>query len=375
MKTADLITESERLLKGWQQICETMAIYGNGWPKTLPRDWWGLYAAARLFTKDLPPTISAEVREIYSALRAILLSWRPVGCPTYELSASAAAGLLLTDAGRIPVDDVKWPYESFAITLPTPSPISFYSDDGSREMGVTHLLVMHTSDTRTVQDGLYLRDLTASQWRAAFANDKKQPLPSLTPVSAESRGLVTEPGILVNVLTEQSSWLVRIPHLPGTRLKDWVSGVDAEARKVPNFPHFEAVHRLICNLMLYLVSRKENAIEVPYKERHNGQQRLYSVDLRDPSTGCVIKLPPEVRNAARAWADKEKNPARYKLSTQIVVPGHYRHYYVGPRDPEKRNNEPRKKIRKWIFPYSYGDTAAEAMVKTYQIDEVPDGRD
>jgi len=335
----------------------------TGLPINIPDDPLGGLLVPRLALEDLQTSDGTNLNLLAMEVHA-MTSWRQSGGPTYELTQSSAAALLLTDASKVLSNEVLWPYSALLITLPSPSPLTFSKNKDGEEEDVTEVFVFKR------------RWFVHAEQRKEFTNKLITALHQM-----ETTGVFVAPAIQ-DTQCDDTLFLIAASNKtkdlvgatwPANKLSELFADVEEQEQQVTHTQPgtqrvpVKIILRLVVNLLLYLASRKEHKIPTPGKTRHQGQQLIFNVPLQDPDTGHIIKLSSELRAAARAWANKKAQPTRYKLATRIAVPGHYRHYYVGPRTAN-----PREKVRRWILPYMYGDEASISMMKTYKIDEVPE---
>lgn len=347
--------KGNKCLERWRAIRQEY----TGLPVDLPEGPLGALLAPMMFVDELSTAPSSDL-PLRSYLIHAAACWRQTGGPTYELTQSSAAALLLTDAAKIPSHDVVWPYNAFLISLPSPSPLTFSKCEDGVEEDVSDVFVFKR---RWLMQRERRKEYT-NNFGASFHHMRETGVFSAPTVDDKH----LEDSLIIFIVGKETADTI------GTVWSDArLDKLFAEVKELPQiqgtstrYAPVGVVLRLVVNLLLYLASREKHKIPTLGKRRHQGQQQIFTVPLQDPDTGRVIKLSPELRAAARTWANKATQPTRYKLATRIAVPGHYRHYYIGPRTAN-----PKEKVRKWILPYMYGDDAAISMMKTYRIDEVP----
>lgn len=342
----------------------------EGFPRAPPNTYAGL-----LFTQwilnwiglkfeagtEEDPQVLSDIHEVHWSI-----CWAADGFPTFQLSHSLVTALLLTDPGNVRADEIVWPLDLFRIVLPQPNcPISFWDPDSDAPIPVTSIGVRRTITPSTVEDkrrvGEYVS--TNSGW---FRRGRMTRQFSFPPLEKEGAG--TEWAIRFMAvggkdrqLWQSSPWP---PTGAGARVRDWASET---AKHDDGFTQLDgdatkAIRRLIVNLLLYLQVLKQNGREVTKKVRHKGTVDHYEVPLVTPESGRTIRLDPELHAAARDWATSGRQPARWKLSSQVVVMGHYRDVPYGPM-----NVDPRPTRQRWIEPYRRGPEDKDPVAHTYKV--------
>ena len=278
--------------------------------------------------------------------------------PTFVLTASLAATLLLTDPGRVQQSDVAWPFPAFRIVLPHPEPrIAFTGVDGSQEVTARSIDVVSWELLgRDSQTTVRLPRFDGGSLRAEL----QQFLDAVTPILRSD----SIPGVCARIHGEGhlsvyanwpwtgadnvEAWLTArgsIPMPTEGPMADNLVANDADARALATG------QRLACNLALYLASVRESdggAVWTP-SAKTAGKGRRWEV-------GRDVRIGPEVRRAATEVAAGRTARAP---SVRFIVRGHFRNQACG------KGRQERKRIH--IAPHWKNTEADTATVRTYRV--------
>lgn len=281
-----------------------------------------------------------------------LLRWREAGHPQFTLTASAAAAFVLTDTAGLRWGDVKLPFGDFLINMPSPSPIVFDSLGGvEREVQtiqITHMMKPSVPDAeitnimRAYQEA-WLAGRPAGEVRAIL--DQLQEVPMLW-VHGEAS---TADGIH-RFYTEHVD--------PQQTLGDWC---DPEVQGAWSSERSRFAMGLVCRvvacLALYLDHSEgpEQRWDPTLLERNRARGRAVTTW----EIGREIKLPKELREAARTLGRADRNPAPWAVQSRMLVRGHWRNQACGKGRAERR--------KQWIAPYWKGSDVGAVVDKLYKI--------
>lgn len=256
--------------------------------------------------------------------------------PTFVLTASLAATLLLTDPGRVQQSDVAWPFPAFRIVLPHPEPrIAFTGVDGNQEVVARSIdvvswdLLGRTDQTSVALPRLRQEDTFRAEIEAFLLEIR--PLLNATPT----------PGVCARVhgdgfLSVYANW----PWTGDQNVESWLTARDAVGAPGNGPLHdnltandtdtraLALCQRLACNLALYLSSVRETdhtPVWTP-ASKTTGKGRRWEV-------GREVRIGPEVRRAATevAAGRTAKAPA-----VRHIVRGHFRNQACGAKRLERR---------------------------------------
>lgn len=380
----------------YRSVCDSYP--GMPWP--LPRSLLALLLIpnfAQPALKDLKPPEATEVPEMVSWF----INWRDLGAPTYQLSHSLASALLLTDPGAVPYEDIPWPYPAFMVTLPSPdSPLVFTDGAGRDEVGrfivvyryqtpaESRLEEFHLLFDAVYQDaGARLSARVRGRHSAPECADAlfREALPVNFKHLDLSLPAFESPGdhALIRVVGDHGGSIYARAPWPLTRpasqasVEPWIT-----RRHLDNITELSekdnraliAAHRLVVNLLLYLGSLRDHNRPVTSKKRgansatNDPGYELFDVPLIDPEKGTVIKLAPELRQAARDWCRHGEDPKRGAASAPAYVSGHWRRVPYGPRKSEDPTYvQPRRRL--WIAPFRRGPKDLDPIAKTYVVEK------
>lgn len=286
-----------------------------------------------------------------------MLRWRKFGYPTFQLTHSLAAALLLTDCSSVSGGDFRFPFPSFLITMPYPkSPLSIDGEDGPAEV---RWIVVHTMDYPVPEDSAKVEArLSDMGMFSKTPSDIRYNRSSMVRLIEPAGIGVFERKIFPSDDQTLESWLMTgipleaVHHLPSTSLDD------SAAR---------AGLRLVANLSLYLDAQRQEGHDLPERHIHNPKKKKgrdkpgRAIGPPLPPAwilGQDIKLEPELRAAATQSArPKGQQRAEWSLQSQHVVRGHWKMQPYGP------GRSLQKRIR--IEPYWRGPRLAEAVLRSF----------
>jgi hypothetical protein len=275
------------------------------------------------------------------------LLFHSIGCPVFRLTHGLAAQLILTDCTSLRGDDLKFPFDAFAVSVPP---------------GLFRLLDKERKEHDVVVVQVY-RHLTSSIHRARFQGKGMTlvELISNTPKPEEHDGAET----VIRMLTATSSidcyHRSKIP-TGDQSIERWLDPPQTcplGSWEVPSedldHESLLAASRLVANLSIWLSANRTRV--------HQGSEQLClgpsdSPKLRTWTLGHEIKVPSDLyEEAGRA----SSSGPRWKLASRFVVRGHWKHQVCGAGGSE------RKLI--WVAPYWKGPkTDKERLERTYCLE-------
>lgn len=282
---------------------------------------------------------------------ASLIRWVQHGTPQFQLTAGSATAFVLTDVDDVRWEDVRFPFESYVIRFPAPSPLTFIDFD-MKERDVTSVIVTQgavpsvdeyevSAIMRTVQS---LWDAHAPVDRFASVLDRLQ---------------LTQ-AVYVEANDDFAGGIHRIYKIPedrSTPVADWcdpdVPGIWQHER---SRHAMSLVCRVVACLSLYLDHtdgpEKRWDPSLLQKHRLEGKTTTWTI-------GREIKLPKELRETARHLGRADRSPLKWKLQSRQCVRGYFRNQPYGPSRRDRR--------KQWIAPYWRGPEAAEVVNRLYTV--------
>jgi len=300
-------------------------------------------------------SFSREINQELAEANHWQLRWRKFGYPTFNLTHSLAAALMLTDCKNVLGADFSFPFPSFLITMPYPkSPICIDSADGVHDV---RWIMVHTMDCPKPSDKDKIeRWIHEGNWKAGRCDIEPEPLTMVRLLEKDGVGVFERKAFPKDDETLEQ-WLSvshrieALHHLQTTSLDD--AAVLAGLR-------------LVANLCLYLDAQKQIGNDLlkkqnPKKKKQKSYRRPRQAGPVMPPAwilGQGLRLSPELRAAAAQSARTEKKQqAEWKLQSQHVVRGHWKMQPYGP------NRSLRKKIR--VEPYWRGPRLSEAVLRSF----------
>lgn len=328
-----------------------------------------------LFSADL----FARVTGIYDGLLAVhgdnlralhddlvslhfYLRWGHLGCPTFTLTHSLAAALLLTDCRRVRGEDVEMPFPSFEVILPD----GLLTYDGPQRTVEASYLVYHQYgvapdavgveadvQTQTARARDVVRRLRSGELSASYL--EKQPA---TYVAVHS--------VHTTLGLHRTIHSLRPDESVERFLFDKTTGATRE-RLAPDVEYsaldaatIQGALRLIVNLSLYLRDLKRQGRWSPSPPRAGGAGAKPGRGTGGGtplwSLGHEIKLDRRLLDAARARTGSEKRA--WRVQSRFAVRGHWRRVACGEAQRERR--------LAFIQPYWRGPADGPQLLRQYQ---------
>lgn len=287
--------------------------------------------------------------------------WHRAGRPTFSLTHSCTASLILTDVRGVQMDQLRMPFDVLLVTIP-PGFLVIESD------GRTHDLCAFSISRTTL--------FHQSCDRAAAREISRLVREQLLASAAGNRPLFAELGRRIDEIASgmpTSSWLHVDSVSPGRSMlhKTLADGKTVEAAIADSNADYvgissdeerataDALGRLATNVLLYINSTHDQ----PWSARSERRGAAAGEDVvRAPSVwtlGREIKLSREMRDAAVALSHSGRRPREWKLHRAFVVRGHWRNQACGKRHSD------RKLI--WVKPFWKGPDSAVGIVRRYDV--------
>ena len=340
-----------------------------GLNEDIPQDILGVLAHMNMCHK--PFTGDPVQDAILGEFNHWTVCWAQMGFPTFQLTDSLQTTLILTDPHKLQVDDAPWPYNSYAVVLP--SALQFQDMNGEKLVDA-RLLIVHRFRIPKEHP-----DFERSLQQFFKAMQKVQGVPedelfsgkhSFT-VDYDMNDVPSEWKTIVRLVTPKGLSIFQDDYLPlaGSidTLKDWLecSGrmslenvVITEKDDITS----RIMHRLVANLNFYIASLKDhNRHPKPRKcKRPSGEHAFFELPLMNPE-GRVIKLGKELKEAANAFCEQGRNPKSWELQSRVPVRGHPKMQPCGPK------NSLRKRIL--VPPYKRGPESDGIAPRLYEVQE------
>jgi hypothetical protein len=285
------------------------------------------------------------------------LRWIECGLPTFELTHSLAASLMLTDPSRASPEFVRSPFHTFLVRLPSP----FWDFvEADRHFDMTHLWVAHFCDA----GGPHLMLMPTV----------RRGMPGISTLHAP-----------IDSSVDLGRWLHERIDPPVGRPGDSEEFVQGNREKIALNEHLSrAARRLYANLCLYIADlQAANRLSLDIRPRNDrGRKCRRSGPNESPRTtnwvlGREIKLDSNLLEAARSWTGmKTGKRGLWSVHCRFTVVGHWRDQVCG-----KRKKLPDGTWTPWpsrrptrIEPYWKGPSAGDLLhhLRTFAPQTSPD---
>jgi hypothetical protein len=281
---------------------------------------------------DLGPLETPDV--VYWGYR-----WISLEQPTFVPSAGITSELLLTDPGKVAIEDVAWPFDAFRVQLPNPGCVIAYSGErGPVPIRSVQTLLWSSSRTKGIKEldaiGIDMSGLVGAGERAVAT----QMTIAVDQIVAMVSGRSVPTGIVRAVGPDGTSVYNNQRWSAGDTLASWISGAAfGAADDSPLSPPGLALdftdednravklcQRLVANLALYLSSEDAETRKPLWTPKTKG----IGPTGKTWQIGSSVKISREVRDAANAVA---VGRASSGPSVRSIVRGHFRNQAVGQR--------------------------------------------
>lgn len=294
--------------------------------------------------------------------------WVSQGQPTFVPSASLTAELLLTDPGKVAVEDVAWPFDAFRVQMPDPgSAVAFIGLDGPVLVRSVQTLLW-TSRRAGIDDGDRVFVDLGSIYDASEGRLPAMVRAAIDSIASSVAGRSVPVGIVRAVADDGTSVYNNQQWRAGDTLASWIAGsatapgdesplsppgldldfTDADNRAV------KLCQRLVANLALYLSSEDAETRKPIWTPKTKG----IGPTGKTWQIGSSVKISREIRDAANAVATGRASSGPHVRS---IVRGHFRNQAVGPRGMGEHR-------RIYIKPFWRGPEGGPVVgQKTYRV--------
>lgn len=318
--------------------------------------------------------------------------WAQDGFPTFELTHGLASALLLTECRGLTAEDLRMPFSAVRVILPHPDGPVRFTDVVGAPVDATWIAFsvgrIPEPNAGAARADAILRGLSAARGARGFSRKEVRAVRDEALAACDAWRTKT----ITRVSAADGVGIFRRDVLrPGDALERWlcvrnaapdqqlVDGVSAAGRDVvhdvkegwrdADEAAIKATQRLLANLCVYLCSRPKEELAAAENRRAAPRRPAPGVDVapgpRVWVLGREIKLPKDMRDAARAFAELGRPEVRWRTHARFVVRGHWRRQAVGKGRAE------RKTI--WIHPFWKGpENAAVALARLYEVEARPE---
>lgn len=302
-----------------------------------------------------------------------LLMIAALGFPTFTLTHSLTAALLLTDVRGVPPADCHLPFQAGTIVLPNPSPI-IASNLSGKPLPISQIgwLEVSTPVVNSVADVTgEMQDLGRTMEESrdlAVLRARIDDLRRRHDYPTKSWVMWLSPADEAQDISVHMVW--RAPVHTGLTLDRWIEELTGMDHTGPehglggfscapgDMPALRAAARILVNTCLYISAHGPGEPTGRMKPKRGESTPPPS---RSYLLGREIKLPQELVKSAFSFVNRTGNRAPWKLARRFVVRGHWRNQACGMQRKEHK--------RMWISPHWKGPASAgEAMERRYAVE-------
>lgn len=352
------------LIRSWKQINQFLRpSLDDDLHGLVPQSLMGVTALANFCSK--PSTGDEAEDSILAEFSHWTACWAQMGFPTFNLAGSVLTALLLTDSHKLLVDDAPWPFDSFAVILP--SPIEFLGPDNQTVLEGRLLVVHRYLSPRDEKDSEAMNTAFEDAFQAAKIRRYES---TVVTVDFSPKSVPLEWKTVVRLVSPKGVSIFQNDHLPtmgsDETLARWLYCEQNKEKlnllEEKDKTATQIMARVVANLSFYLASLKDHNHYPKHKmcKRSSGEHTFYDVPLQD-SEGRVIKLQKELREAAHAFVAQGRRPQGWELHSRISVRGHFKMQPHGPR----------MSLRKRIFvpPHRRGPESRDIAPSLYMMED------
>lgn len=356
--TGTLRLASQAVFSTWDRIAPGLPASGNV---------FDAYAMIRSMVHQ-PNLDTQEARFEFLQQTHWHMRWTQFGFPTFELTQGLASALMLTEVRGLRGADLHFPFDSFLIVLPNPTPLAFADMTGERPMDVKWLYV-HRMSVPTIE-----------KERIAQAHDNVQQAMKSTDAAVrlqaieDARAIPTGDQTFIRLMSSDGLGIYDRDNWPrdDEPLEKWleVAALAAETARVDpvlrsqDMAALRAATRLVVNLCCYINSL-HGGLPAPDNQRRPSTKSTRKNAATPPTPkhwilGREIKLSKQMHEMARAFSNRRTSKAAYRLHARFMVRGHMRNQAYGTKHSERR--------MKWIKPHWKGPETADALARLYAVE-------
>ena len=312
-----------------------------------------LAAQARTEFRAVPSTIYRDAPSLAAVLAAgndssqleflsLALCWG-AAAPAFVLTHGLAAALALTDCRRVPVLDVHWPFQTFAVVMPPDNELRF------RE---------HKNGIDECVSVVFLHHWHVPRFDSALGHSTGPSRPVLLVRAYCPSGL----SVVSRLPAERAadSTVGRWCGETEANLPDRYQGVRARMGEMPlskmDAANLARVLRMVVNVALYLAERPHEWTAPRWWKRRakigeHGAHRTHLI-------GRAVKIAPMLQTL-HAQARKAGN--LWRVDVRFLVRGHWRNQPFGAGRVLRR--------RIWIMPFWKGPDTAHVPIRDYNVQD------
>lgn len=357
--TGDLRKASLAVFNAWDKIAPGLPISDNVFDS---------YALIRSMVQQ-PVLTTQEARFEFLQQTHWHMRWSQFGFPTFELTQGLASALMLTEVRGLRGRDLHFPFDSFLLVLPNPSPIVFSDFDGHqlevKWLYVHKMAVPNDREKLTAAHDhieMAMRDHRSEHRVGAIkgARDIKTGYQTFVRLMSPAGLGIYDRDNWPEDEEPLERWLevsaLSHPNLDGASAPMVLMEADKAALR--------AATRLVVNLCCYINSL-HGGLPAPDNQRKPTAKSSKKRDDAPPPPkhwilGREIKLSKHMHEMARAFSDRKKAKAAYRLHARFMVRGHMRNQVFGKGRSERR--------MQWIKPFWKGPETADGMARLYAVE-------
>jgi len=331
----------------WAASCHvppfTPQATGQPWESVLSRACW-----EDVTRMKLPTDYANEATAIF------LIRWFQAGLPRFDLGHHAATAFALTDVSDVRWEDVRFPFGTTLITMPSPSPIQMLGISG-RWLDVRRITVQQffrysredTDSIRSIIEGLR-RGVGDANALLAFKSRSFSGY-DFCGYAEDGTQLFAYASLRPGEETVHASLFGRLD----------IAEDDRRA--------MHAVVSVAVNVALWL-AQSPALVAKPAVRRTDRRGRVTNDSGYRPAiyaVGETIKLGEftKLREHARAYFEQGGERGGWRVQARHSVRGHWKQQVFGVGRGERK--------RVFVSPYWRGPEAGEALSKTYEIKGAP----
>jgi hypothetical protein len=283
----------------------------------------------------------------------MLMRWLGFGLPVFEITHSLLASLILTDPGNVAAEEVRPPFETFAVRLPG----DFWEVVCTAEPVLDEVTSPAFNGVVRKRVGSREIDPFAVPLSTMWVHHQDAKSKMMLRLIGSNGVTLWErlPGL--DELESVAEWLV---HSPGPIEKQSGYFMNVMDRDV----HLQrAARRLYVNMCLYIAERGKGELKrtASYLARKNRRKPKKPMKPQPEVwvIGKEVKLNKELIGAAKDWTDAQRKVRnRWRISKRFTVRGHWRMQACGPGRKDRR--------RRWIEPFWKGPKEGAKLTHLYQ---------
>lgn len=334
----------------------------NAWAESRPPAPWSRRAGAASWDSMLARSLCEQItgrtlpRDLGNETVALfMVRWFQCGLPRFDLGHHAATAFALTDVGDVRWSDVRFPFDTTMIVMPSPSPVRMLGLSG-QWLDVRRVLV-HRTERFGHEDSA---EIEARLWAVHHGKSRSFDVSSFRGREIEGYDFVAYADDGTQLFANAHK--IRSDETIHDSFFEHIKRGDEDDRAIRAFVS------VAVNVALWLAQQGVRPVERPPVPRTDRRGRVLNDSGYRPviyTVGETIKLAEfsRLREHVRAYFEQGGERGGWRVQARHSVRGHWKQQAFGTGRQERK--------RLFVQPYWRGPEAGQALSKTYAVEVTP----